>query len=171
MGYNTDFYGRFTCTPPLSPDQVAYLQAFSGTRRMHRKSSVIFERPDPLREKVGLPIGASGQYYVGDIIDDSFSDSLDDPSIEDYNKPPKDQPSLWCQWIPTDDGQYIEWDQNEKFYCYKGWIQYIIDHFLKPWGIKLDGDVEYEGEDRCDRGMISIKDNNVAIKTASVSYI
>ena len=74
------------------------------------------------------------------------------------------QPSLWCQWIPTEDNMGIEWDGGEKFYCYDEWLTYIIDNFLKPWGITLSGEVEYQGEDNDDRGKIIVVDNVVTVE-------
>ena len=34
MGYTTEFKGSFTLTPALTEAQVAYLHAFSGSRRV-----------------------------------------------------------------------------------------------------------------------------------------
>jgi hypothetical protein len=39
-----------------------------------------------------------------------------DLSIIDHNYPPENQPGLWCQWIPNEDGTAICWDGGEKFY-------------------------------------------------------
>ena len=51
------------------------------------------------------------------------------------------QPGLWCGWRPNEDGTVIEHDGGEKFYDYTEWIQYLVHHFLEPWGYKLNGDV------------------------------
>lgn len=37
MGYTTEFDGKITVTPPLDDAEVAFLNAFSDSRRMHRK--------------------------------------------------------------------------------------------------------------------------------------
>lgn len=84
-------------------------------------------------------------------------------NIIDHNTPPFSQPGLWCQWIVSNDGTIIQWDQGEKFYEYIGWITYIINNFLIPWGYKLSGTVNYQGEDICDCGSISIKNNTVTV--------
>ena len=53
-----------------------------------------------------------------------------EPDIIDYNSPPKGQPGLWCQWVPTHDGKFIVWDGNEKFYNSAEWMTYLIEHFI-----------------------------------------
>lgn len=70
-------------------------------------------------------------------------------------------PDYWCQWVPTSNGEYINWDGGEKFYEYGPWIEYLIKTYLTPWGCKLNGEVEWQGEDSDDRGMIRITDNVV----------
>lgn len=42
------------------------------------------------------------------------------------------QPSLWCQWVATADGESIVWDEGEKFYESPAWLDYIIKNFLTP---------------------------------------
>ena len=64
MGYTTNFRGEFRISPPLTEEHRAYLTAFAGSRRMLRDAALAGERPDPVREAVGLPVsrvcGASG---------------------------------------------------------------------------------------------------------------
>lgn len=156
MGYTTTFTGKFTCTPALNSDQVAYLKALNHTRRMQRKGAS--KLPDPLRKAVGLPLGDEDEYFVGGT---GFAGQDRDDSIVNYNSPPASQPSLWCQWEPSDDGKHIKWDGGEKFYEYVAWIKYFNEHFFKPWGVKLSGDVKWRGEDPSDRGVI-VAGNGIA---------
>lgn len=141
----------------LRPEHAAYLRQFSETRRIARDPEIAGTFPDPLREAVGLPIGVEGGYFVGG--DTSFGE--DDASVTDGNEPPEGQPGLWCQWVPTCDGSGIVWDGVEKFYDYVEWIEYLINHFLRPWGYALDGDVTWAGEEEWDRGVIHIRANAV----------
>jgi hypothetical protein len=60
-----------------------------------------------------------------------------------YNTPPEGQPSLWCNWESTDDGTGIRWNGAEKFYSATAWMQYLIDHFLKP-GAAAQGQPGFE---------------------------
>jgi hypothetical protein len=147
MGYTTDFEGQFEITPPLSLEEGEYLMHFSESRRMKRHS---------------------GPYTVDE---DGLNNRED--VIGDGNDPPTGQPGLWCQWVPTQDGKFIEWDEGEKFYRSAEWIKYLIDHFLKPDCLAKDalpfllanhvvnGRVEAQGEDPTDTWAIIVKDNVV----------
>lgn len=79
-------------------------------------------------------------------------------------------PGLWCQWVPNEEGTHIAWGGGEKFYEYIGWIEYLIAHFLAPWGYKLNGDVYWDGESSDDKGLISIRNNVVSVKNAVITY-
>ena len=72
-------------------------------------------------------------------------------------------PSLWCQWVVTDNCQFLEWDGCEKFYSYTNWLCYLIDNFFAPYGYILNGTVDYQGEDEDDYGQITICDNTVYV--------
>lgn len=161
MGYHTDFDGVFNLDNPLTEAQKTYLQKFASTRRMKRDEAKVAELSDPVREAVGLPVGTDGGYFVGST---GFMGQDNDASVLDHNYEPSDQPGLWCQWAPNEDGTCIEWDGGEKFYEYVPWIKYIITHFLKPWGRTLNGVVSFRGEHFNDVGDIVITNNEVAVK-------
>jgi hypothetical protein len=167
MGYTTDFSGSFSLDKPLTDAHAAYLRKFAETRRMSRNAEIASKFPDPIREAAGLPIGEQGSYFVGGL---GFCGQELDASVVNSNSEPPGQPSLWCQWVPTDDNDGIEWDGGEKFYNYTEWLKYIIEHFLKPWGYVLDGDVEWFGEEHDDRGMIMVENNNVTTKRARIVW-
>lgn len=167
MGYTTDFYGSFQLDKPLTEPQMAYLKQFAETRRMKRDAAKTALRPDPTREAVGLPIGTDGEFFVGE---GGHAGQNSSPDIMQYNDPPSTQPGLWCQWIPNEDGTAIEWDGGEKFYEYKEWLVYLIENFLRPWGYVLNGEVEWQGEDREDRGVLIVENNNAQAKYGRVVY-
>jgi hypothetical protein len=79
------------------------------------------------------------------------------------------QPGLWCQWELQDDTT-LAWDGNEKFYNYIEWLQYLIVHFFKPWGINLNGECFWQGDDNSDMGKIEITDNVINIYETEVEY-
>lgn len=173
-GYTTDFTGQFTVSPPLNEHEASYLKDFATTRRMDREE---------------------GPYYAKN--DGDFGQSQTD-GIRTYNSPPSGQPGLWCQWVPTADWQTgtenagIEWDGGEKFYNAVEWIEYLIDHFLKPGALawvdlheavkqdprlahftfvhKVDGEVYAQGEDSDDRWKIVIENNVVKTAHAVITY-
>lgn len=144
MGYTTDFRGRFKLNKTLDAKTATYLRKFSETRRMKRKLDAKY--------------GVEGEFYV----DGGGCFGQDrEPSITDYNSPPKTQPGLWCQWVPSDDGEGVEWNGAEKFYEYVAWLEYLIKNFLAPKGYVLNGKVQYRGEDFEDIGTIVVKSNVV----------
>lgn len=144
MGYTTDFTGSFGLNKELSPKMKMYLDKFNETRRMRRTLDSVF--------------GIEGEFYVfggGDFGQDR------EENIVDFNKPSTTQAGLWCQWKPSEDGTQIEWDGAEKFYNYTEWLVYLIEKILAPNGYVLNGEVEYQGEERDDNGTIEVKDNVV----------
>ena len=159
MGYTTDFYGTLELNRQLTVDEKNYLNKFSDTRRMARN----------VDEKYGV----EGEFYIDG---SGFLGQDRDDDIIDYNRPPKTQPGLWCQWVPTWDGRGIEWDGGEKFYNYVEWLEYLIDKVF-PWILKegdeplvLNGEIEWYGEDREDVGKIVVKDNKVITQEGRVVY-
>lgn len=167
MGYTTDFDGQFDLDEPLTDAQVQYLTRFAETRRMRRKADRAAGLPDPLREAVGLPIGPEAAYFVGGR---GFAGQTEDGSVADHNEPPSGQPGLWCHWVPSVDGRHIEWDGGEKFYDYGPWLEYVVTHFLKPWGRVLNGTVRWSGEDSGDLGSLIVTNNGVVVKPATIHY-
>ena len=151
MGYTTEFYGQIEITPPLNEQEIKFLTKFSETRRMNR---------------------TKGPYYVDG---NGFAGQDHESDIVDYNEPPQGQPGLWCQWVPTEDGQYIEWDGAEKFYDSEEWMTYLIEHFIgdKPkakkelpflQGHTCNGRILAQGEDMLDRWELFVTNNKVTVK-------
>jgi hypothetical protein len=142
----------------LKPEHAAYLVQFTETRRMKRDPAKAARIPDPVREAVGLPLGEEAAYFVGG--KGVFGQDPDE-SILDDNEPPAGQPGLWCQWQSSEDRTAIIWGGGEKFYAYVEWLEYLIEHFLTPWGYILNGEMKWQGEDEADRGTITVKNNRV----------
>lgn len=74
-------------------------------------------------------------------------------------------PSIWCDWVPDEDGNALQHNENEKFYCYVEWLKYLIEHYFNPWGVTLSGSVTWKGEERSDVGVITIKNNIVTVES------
>jgi hypothetical protein len=162
MGYTTDFQGTINIEPPLNESERAYLNKFAETRRMDREN---------------------GPYFVGGTED--FGQGRDS-DIQNYNAPPADQPGLWCQWVPTDDGAGLEWDGGEKFYDSPEWMTYLIENFLKPnarashsndpqfadfsFDHICNGIIEAQGEDPDDRWRLVVDNNNVRVQAAKIVW-
>lgn len=156
MGYTTEFNGRFEINKPVDDKTAAILEGLATTRRMKRN----------VDESI---YGIEGEFYFED--DDAYTfPRPKNTNIIDYNKPPVTQPWLWCQWELTHDKQGLQWDGNEKFYMYVEWLQYIIERVLAPKGYRLDGTVEWFGEDPDDRGIIIVQNNIVSTKIGRIVY-
>lgn len=168
MGYSTDFEGQFNITPTLKPEHQTYLEMFAETRRMRRDAGLAEKLNDPVRIAAGLPIGHEGSYFVGGL---GFTRQDKDASIVEYNYPPREQPGLWCKWVPTEECDAIVWNGGEKFYDYVEWMQYLLDHFLKLWGYKVNGEVCWVGEDNEDIGRIVISDNFLMKQIGYIQYV
>lgn len=153
MGYTTDFYGKFVLDRPLDEQTKTFLHKLATTRRMARRLPPEF--------------GVEGEFYVDG---GGYAGQDREPSIVDYNNPPCTQPSLWCQWIPSEDGTTIQWDGNEKFYSYVEWLQYIVSRVLNPKNYILNGEVEWQGEDPEDFGKIIVVDSIVYVKVGKRQY-
>jgi hypothetical protein len=122
--------------------------------------------PDLKRIAVGLPIGVEGGYFVGS--EENFGQN-NTPDVLNHNEPPQGQPGLWCQWTVNDANDAIEWDCGEKFYSYVEWLQYLIEHFLKPWGYTVNGTALWSGEESDDQGAIEVVNNRVGTRAYELS--
>ena len=144
MGYTITFHSAFVLDRELDDDTFTFLKKLNDTRRMKRA--------------VGPEYGVEGEFYVDG---GGMCGQAEESNIVDYNTPPSTQPGLWCQWVPTEDRRYIQWDGGEKFYNYVKWLQYIIDKILQPEGYVLNGQVAWVGEDSSDQGIMVVKDNKI----------
>ena len=111
MGYTTDFIGHIDIEPGLNQDEIEYLTAFSESRRYDREDGPYAVPGNPFAET------RTGR---GDI------------EIDRYNRVAPGQPELWCQWEPCWSGCCFSFDGTEKFYQPVRWMEYLIEHFLRP---------------------------------------
>lgn len=154
MGYHTTFEGGFYFNKPIYRDLKAYINEFCSTRRMRRDPEIIKTLyPDWRSHCFNGFLGFEGEYFT--------KTTIRDTSVIDFNIPPVTQPGLWCDWIIKDD--QLVWNGAEKFYNYTEWLKYLIKNFFSPLGYILDGDVEFQGEDSEDYGVIHVSNNNVQI--------
>lgn len=139
--------------------------------------------------------GIEGEYFAKENDNDDFLGDKD-ASVIDYNEVPGHipyglenfmegwdlnqeriqkglcQPGLWCGWefVEEDGLLFLQWDGGEKFYNYVEWLIYLISRFFEPWGIKLKGKIQWQGEDPADRGIIIVADNVVVTKIGRTIY-
>ena len=171
MGYETILKGEFRFDRPLSEAHRKYLMTFCETRRVKRDPKKLRDYnvesndetllEDPVRLAAGLPSpGIDGEYFVGNTKNMGQDKDI---STVDTNVPPSTQPSLWCDWIPNEDGTKIVIDDILKFYGHNEWLVYIIENFIKPWGYSMSGSVKWQGEEPRDKGVIRVRHNRVII--------
>jgi len=182
MGY----INRFTRSRRMKRDPKILMKLYDGK---HGHPTPVDQTPEGI-------YGPDGEFFARE---DGQSGQYRDKSIIEYNHPPGQvgygdksmdgkkfddtykenhrrieeglcQPGLWCQW-ELSDSETLQWDEGEKFYYYTEWIKYLINHFFEPWGIKLNGEIEWDGEDSDDRGKIIVKDNVVKELVAKITYI
>ena len=162
MGYDTEFSGAFTVDPPLNAHEIAYLRDFSVIRHMDR---------------------TLGPYYRHDA-------ALGHSDIDDRNQPGPDQPGLWCDWMPSPDGEHIVWNGSTRARRSEYWMVYLIQTFLQPgarlaaeldspvpgrhyaaefahftFDHVLNGQVDAQGEIEDDKWRIQIVDNVVTVRS------
>lgn len=79
----------------------------------------------------------------------------------DNARPHLGMPGFYCQWVPTDDGKHLEWDGSEKFYQYVDWLKYLDGKFFRKWGVQINGEVFWHGEESDDVGVIKAVDSQI----------
>jgi len=200
MGYSTYFSGSLELSRPATAEEREYVNRIADTRRMQRDVTKLMElykgeHGYPFaKDKTNADevYGFKGEYFA---MNDGDMGQSGDVSVIDHNAASgeiawKDydgdwqkrdelqkainadiikQPGLWCQWR-LDDETTLAWDGSEKFYNYIEWLQYLIAHFFEPWGIKLNGESYWQGEDNSDMGKIEIIDNVINIYETEVEY-
>lgn len=160
MGYTTEFKGSFDFDRKIPENIAEYINRFSNTRHMLRDNDVIKELYPNWKENCwNGDLGTEGEYFL-----DEDYDYRENKSVKNHNYPPESQPGLWCQWVVTEDREHLEWDGAEKFYYYQEWLEYLIRNFFAPSGIRLNGEVKWQGEDMDDRGLLIVEDNAVSVR-------
>jgi hypothetical protein len=179
MGYTTDFMGSLDINPVLTAKQVEFINRLNRTRRMKRDVNKLMEiykgehgNPFATEKTPEAIYGVDGEFFVGDENDrdGSILNYNVSPGQSDFMRKSIAQPGLWCQWEITEDGTELKWDGGDKFYNYVDWLRYLINRFFEPWGNKLNGEIEWVGEDSSDLGMIEVKDNKVKVHRGRVMY-
>jgi hypothetical protein len=112
MGVTTRHLGHVEIDPPLNQSEHDYLRMFSRSRRSFRDRGPYAVLPNDPHEEAPALHGEA--------------------ATERINRIAEGQPSLWCQWVPCPRGCCLAWDGHEKFYAGGPWLQYLIDHFLRP---------------------------------------
>jgi len=176
MGYSTWFTGNLKLDKRLAPHHLAYLQAFNEAPHVRWDVELLKNEPDPVREAVGLPLGEYGCYVTGHGFKyDEYNyppfwqdpgRAETDPAYIDRECPGTPNPN--CGWRPSDDGTELI-AYVDKFWGYIEWLQYLLDHFLIPWGYVLNGKMTWQGEYEEDKGALIVEHNVITVLKAERS--
>jgi len=109
---------------------------------------------------MGYSTDFEGSFELNKLADDELVNIMNILSGDIHDD--EETPGTWCQW-ELKNRSTIEWDQNEKFYSYVEWLDYIINKILIPRGYVLNGDVTWYGEDNGDTGNILVQDNKISV--------
>jgi hypothetical protein len=181
MGYHTSFEGTLSFDKPISDDLKTYINNFRRTRHCKRNTDVLMkmakEHNIPLTkflppfmshktDLTGVEKFFANPYNLclNDIMLLSSStaiDMLSNKAIEDMNEPPEDCPSLWCDMFINDKNE-LEFNDG-KFHEYIEWLKWVINNIIAPSGYKLNGYINWRGEDDDDRGCITVNDNEITV--------
>lgn len=86
-----------------------------------------------------------------------------------YEDDPRETPSLYCPWTPSENGLFIEFDGLEKPSGEIFWIREICK-ILAAKGYILNGEVEWNGQESGDMGKIKVVNNVVSIKKPRIEW-
>lgn len=161
MRYPIQFDSHLTLDRPLLPQHLAYLKQFVQRRRIVLSVEYIQAIPDPLRDAVGLPLGEEGAYFVGLDFD---KERPRNPIALNVNRPPHGQPSLYCAWRFDLAGMSLNYSDSYNLYLCYVWLQYLLEHFLLPWGYRLHGEIYWQGAETADHGKITAYGNTLDIR-------
>lgn len=164
MAFGMTWRGHLLLDRPLSSAQRKYLYAFHQVHRARADEAQLALRPDLLRTAVGLPVGPEGAYYVG--LELEFEDPVRALAMVEQ-EPPVGQPSLLCPWMPTEDGHELILDKRHDCVRILEWLQYLLTHFLIPWGYVLNGELHVMAkiEEDLDCSVIRVEENVVSVAT------
>jgi hypothetical protein len=171
VGYDTDFDGQVTITPPLSVGEVAFLKKFAKTRHCSCQVSPFTANESYICSPAFGRNGGCRGSHLGN-------------------------PGYYCKWEPSEDGTVVEWGGREKFYDGEEWMRFLINSFLKPGadiffedagapgdqhvsaakavfnlnGHVLNGVIDAQGEESDDQWRLVVKDNVVTVVKPTVTW-
>lgn len=172
MCYTLEVEGHITIDRPLTPAQLAYLKKFCERMRLSRDPIKAAKLPDPLREAVKLPIGEESEYYIGTELfgmEQHYHYTHKDETLLEPGKyvHPKTQPGTHCFFRFTDDGVTIHWGPNGTTEKSSKWLEYLVQHFFKPWGYTLNGRFSWDSDNQ--KGFIAVTNNEVQFSESVVA--
>ena len=84
------------------------------------------------------------------------------PADPSFNQPPPGIPSLWCDWIPSKEGDRLR-IRGKRPYRYVEWLTLLADKILFPHGRRLHGMISWQGEHSEDKGLITALGSKIVV--------
>ena len=97
-----------------------------------------------------------------------FSEQSELQSFSNKRHEGEGLPDYYCQWVPSDDGEFIVWDGGEKFYEGPKWMKHIIENMFPTH--KFEGEIEAQGEEVGDHWYLVVQNNKVYTAPARGGY-
>lgn len=93
---------------------------------------------------------------------------LEDILDKDFDLPGKSYGHAWHSFHLNKEGtKLLPPEDSSKTYYWQETLQYLIDTWLTPMGIKLNGKLKWSGEESDDQGKVSIVDSVITVNDLS----
>lgn len=149
--YKTKFYGEYKFSDNATPYLLTYLSKFFRTIHIERDVEKIKESYYNWKDYSYYgDLGYEGELYVN-------------PEDKSYGNKNLLAVTRWCNFAidKREDGNFLIWNGNKRFYHYEAWIQYIIDRFLQPHKIELNGVMLVVGMGSTDANYMVLYENRL----------
>ena len=167
MGYDTYFNGEFELDRLLTDDQREFLDLWLSGDHVARDADLLKSAACSkqnleclnLLDRLGMEPGEECVNYIGHPNDGA-----------ETGHDPHSLPGRHCYWQISPRGATISCERGSSF-LYVEWLTYIIEHFIKPWGYTLNGEVYWDGDQNDDRGKIEVIDNVITVYDEEPNYV
>lgn len=183
MGFSTRFLGRLDIEPPLNATEVEWLTAFAEVDRRHFTDPYDVPmnprafRVEQERCRTTAAQGTPARNHSGPAVSDGDGVAVVDPFTT--LAPSDGSPYPHLDWTPCVDGCCLTWDsRTEKSRMAQEWLQYLIDHFMRPGALArtstrpdfaaftfdhlVNGTIAAERDDTRELCLIQCRDNDIS---------
>jgi len=163
MGYSTDYYGEARIVPGISSEDEKIINEWLNQRHVICNPERIEREYGNLRTVDYAPLGEGAWNWVPSPQSLAPSYMFDNPDVSqfvvDHNEPPFDCPSLWSD-LRIENGCLV-WTGTEKTYAFVDWLIFIQRNILDSLGCRLEGQFDFQGEDKDDCGRFYVSGDQV----------
>lgn len=99
-----------------------------------------------------------GSLKLNKKLDDYLYETLVEYSEEEHSL--LTEPSVWCDWVPSEDRTEIVWNGSEDTRATKEWLEFLIQWFFKPRNYILNGRLEWS-DNEGNKGYYEVINNKV----------